>query len=372
VQSDDGALGSDPHDFYAVLFLGFSSTQGASDMATPIRIGIMGFGRIARNLFRILYGDDRFELAALADPTDAEALEYLLSFDTLLGPFPDELSVRDGHIYVDGMQIPVLAEASEEIDWSAHGVDVVIAASNTSRSRAELESHLDRGAGRIILCTPPLDTPDITVVTGINDDQVKREHRILSNASCTAHCIAPVLKILDDAFGIEHAFLSTVHAYTAQQRLADVPAEDPRRGRAAAENIIPQDTNAGVMVEELLPSLAGRVTAQAINVPVANGSVVDLVCWHRKKVSKTPINEVIRTAAAASWQGLLDYEEEPIVSSDIVSSPFSGTFDALSTVVMDEEISKTLTWYDNGWGYAHRVVDLITRLAELDAEGAAS
>jgi len=338
-------------------------------MVTPIRVGIMGFGRIARNLFRILYDDELFEIGALVDPTGDEALEYLLSFDTILGPFPSELSVRDSHIYVDGQQIPVLADSESGIDWDGLGVDIVIAASNISRSRAELERHLEHGADRVILCTPPLDPPDKTVVIGINEDEVGPDDRILSNASCTAHCVAPVLQLLDSAFGIEHAFLSTVHAYTAKQRLADVPSEDPRRGRAAAENIIPQATNAGAMLEGLLPDLAGRISAQAINVPVPNGSVVDLVCWHRDKVSVGAINEIVRTAASDSWLGLLHYEDEPIVSSDIVHSPFSGTFDSLATVVMNDQISKTLTWYDNGWGYAHRVVDLMEVLAENAAEG---
>jgi glyceraldehyde 3-phosphate dehydrogenase len=206
---------------------------------------------------------------------------------------------------------------------------------------------------------------------GVNDDRLKAEHKIVSNGACTAHCAAPVVKILNEAFGIKRAFLSTVHAYTNQQRLADVPSEDKRRGRAAAENIIPQETNAAQVVTDLIPELAGRLTGASMNVPVPNGSVVDLVCWHEKKVTKVAINEVIRTAAASSkWRRILSYEDDPIVSSDIIRSAYSSTFDSMATMVQKENVSKTLSWYDNGWGYAHRVVDLIKKFMEIDKEAA--
>ena len=192
-----------------------------------------------------------------------------------------------------------------------------------------------------------------------------------ANASCTAHCAAPVIKILHEAFGIERAFLTTTHAYTNQQRLADVPSKDQRRGRAAAENIIPQETNAGHVVTELIPELEGRLTALAMNVPVPNGSVVDLVCWHDKPVTTLAINEVIRTAAATDhWRGILNYEDDPIVSSDIIRSTYSSTFDSMATMVQKDKVSKTLAWYDNGYGYAHRVVDLINKFMQIDKEAA--
>ncbi|MGD8302394.1 MAG: type I glyceraldehyde-3-phosphate dehydrogenase, partial [Desulfobacterales bacterium] len=239
------------------------------------------------------------------------------------------------------------------------------------RTREDFEKHLRQGAKRVILCVPQKTPPDITVVMGVNDDQLKTEHKIVSNASCTAHCAAPVVKILNEAFGIKRAFLSTVHAYTNQQRLADVPSEDKRRGRAAAENIIPQETNAAQVVTELIPGLSGRLTGASMNVPVPNGSVVDLVCWHEKKVTEVAINEVIRTAAASDkWRGILSYEDDPIVSSDIIRSPYSSTFDSMATMVQKENVSKTLAWYDNGWGYAHRVVDLIKKFMEIDKEAA--
>jgi glyceraldehyde 3-phosphate dehydrogenase len=339
-------------------------------MATTI--GLMGFGRIGRNLFRILYQSEDIKLAAISDTADHKALEYLLRFDTILGPFPDEVSIAEGNLYVAGRQIPMLSEKEPgDVPWGDLGVDTVIEATARHRTRKDFEKHLARGAKRVILCVPQKTPPDITVVMGVNDDQLKAEHRIVSNGSCTAHCAAPVVKILHKAFGIRRAFLSTVHAYTNEQRLADVPSEDKRRGRAAAENIIPQETNAAQVVTELIPEMAGRLSAGSMNVPVPNGSVVDLVCWHEKPVTTLAINEVIRTAAATDhWRGILNYEDDPIVSSDIIRSTYSSTFDSLATMVQKENVSKTLAWYDNGYGYAHRVVDLINKFKEIDKEAA--
>ncbi|MCL4837355.1 MAG: type I glyceraldehyde-3-phosphate dehydrogenase [Thermoanaerobaculia bacterium] len=336
-----------------------------------MRVGLMGFGRIGRNLFRILYNHPELEVRAISEVAEPEGMEYLLKFDTILGRFPDEVSIRDGHLYVIGKQIPVVAGAAPgDVPWGDLGVDVVIEATSRFRSRAELAKHLETGAKRVVLCSPPADPPDLTVVMGVNDAQLKPEHRIVSNGSVTAHCAAPVLKILHEAFGVERAFLTTVHAYTNQQRLADVPSEDKRRGRAAAENIIPQETNADEVLMELLPELRGRVSALAMNVPVRNGSVVDLVCWHERPVTVTALNEVMRTAAAsARWRRYVEYEDEPIVSSDILRTHYSSVFDSLSTMVIGERFSKTLSWFDNGWGYSHRVVDLIQRFAEMEREG---
>ena len=339
-------------------------------MATTI--GLMGFGRIGRNLFRILYQSEDIKLAAISDIADHKALEYLLRFDTILGPFPDEVSIQEGNLYVVGRQIPMLSEKEPgDVPWGDLGVDTVIEATAQNRTREDFEKHLAQGAKRVILCVPQKTPPDITIVMGVNDDQLKPEHRIVSNGSCTAHCAAPVIKILHEAFGIQRAFLSTVHAYTNQQRLADVPSEDKRRGRAAAENIIPQETNATQVVTELIPDLAGRLSGASMNVPVPNGSVVDLVCWHEKPVTELAINEVIRTAAASDhWRGILHFEDDPIVSSDIIHSTYSSTFDSMATMVQKENVSKTLSWYDNGWGYAHRVVDLIRKFMEIDKEAA--
>ncbi len=337
-----------------------------------MRIGLMGIGRIGRNLFRILYKNQDIEIVAIDEIADHATIEYLIRFDTILGPFPDELSIRDGHLYVAGRRIPMSNfGAPGNAPWADLGVDVVVEAAGQERTREQLEQHLERGAKRVILCAPPKDPPDLTVVMGVNASHLGPEHQIVSNASCTAHCAAPIVKILNDAFGIERAFLSTVHAYTNEQRLADVPSEDLRRGRAAAENIIPQETNAARMIEGLLPDLAGRVSGSAINVPVANGSVVDLVCWHDEPVTQVAINEVVRTAASSDWPGIVHYEDDPIVSSDIVRSSYSSTFDSQATMVLGDRVSKTLSWYDNGWGYAHRVVDLIRRFMDIEAKEAA-
>jgi len=337
----------------------------------PTRIGLMGLGRVGRNIFRILYKSDDLRITAISDVADHAGLAYLLRFDTILGRFPDELSVRDGHLYAAGRQIKMLSgEKPGDVNWGDLGVDTVIEATSRHRTRAELEKHLEMGAKRVILCSPPADPPDITVVMGVNDDQLRADQRIVSNASNTAHCAAPVLKVLDDAFGIKRGFITTVHAYTNQQRLADVPAEDPRRGRAAAENIIPQESNSAEVVMGLLPQLRGKLSGLSMNVPVANGSVVDMVCWHDQKVTVESINEVLRTAAGSTrWKGVLEYEDNPIVSSDVIHSAASSTFDSLATMVLGDKVSKTLSWFDNGWGYAQRVVDLLRRFKELDQSG---
>lgn len=333
----------------------------------PLNIGLMGLGRVGRNLFRILHGREDVRLVAVADATAVDQLEYLLRFDTLLGRFPEPLSVKDGWIYAGGRRTRMIsAVAPGEVHWADLGVDVVVEASEVSQSRAALDGHLAAGAKRIVLCTPPKEAADLTVVMGINEGTLEPRHRVVSNASCTAHAVAPVLQLLEREFGVERALLTVVHAYTNEQRLADVPAEDMRRGRAAAENIIPQETRAAEVLADLLPGLAGRITAMALNVPVANGSAVDLVCWHRDEVSIESVNEVLRTAAGGPMQAYLAYEEQPIVSSDILRSAYSGTFDSQATMVVGKRVSKTLTWFDNGWAYALRAVELAQKLAALD------
>jgi len=340
---------------------------------TVTNIGLMGFGRIGRDLFRLLYKAKDIRIAVINDKADPEALEYLLKFDTIKGRFPAELSVQDGYLYIDGRQIPMMAtDVEADVPWGDLGVDIVIQATGKPASRRLMERHLENGAKKVLLCVPPIEPPDATILFGVNDDQLLPEHNIIANSSCTAHCATPIVKILHEAFGIERAFLSTVHAYTSQQRLADVPDTDKRRGRAAAENIIPQTTRAADLVAALLPELAGKIDGMAMNVPVANGSLVDLVCWHQKPVSVGAINEVIRTAAAGSYQGIIDYETEPIVSSDVLHSPYSSTFDSMATMVLGEKLSKTIAWYDNTWGYANRVVDLIRKVAEISAPAGAT
>jgi glyceraldehyde 3-phosphate dehydrogenase len=338
-------------------------------------VGIVGLGRIGRNLFRLLHDREDIRIAAISDWSDPEPLEYLLKFDTLLGRFPGEVSIREGHLYAAGRQIRMITGKDQGVPpWRELGVETVFEATSKGRTRAELEAHLAAGARRIIACAPPLEPPDVTVVMGVNDSALERRHRIVSNASSTVHCLAPVLKIVNDAFGIERALFTTVHSYTSQHRLADVPADEMRRGRAAAENIIPQESRSPKMVMEILPELRGRITGSAVAVPVRNGSCVDLVCWHTKPVTKTAVNEVLRTAASTErWKRVLRYESDPIVSSDVARSWYSSTFDSLATMVLGERVSKTVSWYDSGFGYAHRAVDLVERFVELDraAESAA-
>jgi len=337
-----------------------------------IRVGIVGCGRIGRNLVRILGRSSGIELRAIIDPADPEGIEYLLRFDTLLGRFPAPISRRDGILEIDGREVallapPVGAGGAGAPDWKALGVDIVIEASESLQSRAALEAHLANGASRVLLCSPPIDPPDATIVIGVNDRSLAAEHRIVSAGSVTANRAAPVLKVLAAEFGLERVFLTTVHAYSNQLRLADVPADDMRSGRAAAENIIPQPTNADELIAELVPELAGKISGLAVNVPVANGSIVDLTCWHPGAVTVEAINAALRSAADQSLYGVLAYETEPIVSSDILRSTYSGTFDSLSTMVIGGKVSKTLTFYDNGWGYCHRVIDLLRRLSTFAA-----
>jgi glyceraldehyde 3-phosphate dehydrogenase len=338
----------------------------------PTRIGLMGLGRVGRNIFRILFDSEDPRIEAISDVADHAGLAYLLRFDTILGRFPDELSIKDGHLYAAGRQVRMFTEekgAQTTPPWGDLGVDIVIEATSKYRTRAEVERHLAAGAKRVILCSPPADPPDLTVVFGVNEQDLRPEHRIVSNASSTANAAAPLLEILGDAFGLERVFLTTVHAFTNQQRLADVPDDDPRRGRAAGENIIPQESNSAEVIMGLLPELKGKITGHSMNVPVPNGSVVDLVCWHEKPVTIESINEVVRTAtASARWKDVLAYEDDPIVSSDILMTPQSGTYDSLATMVLGDDVSKTLTWFDNGWGYAHRVVDLLRRFEQFDRQ----
>ena len=337
----------------------------------PTGIGLMGLGRIGRNIFRILYKNEDLRLEAVSDVADPSALAYLLRFDTILGRFPDELRLEEGQLHAGGRQVKMLTEekGSQAVPpWGELGVDVVIEATAKYRTRADVERHFAAGAKRVILCSPPAEPPDATIIFGVNEDELKPEHKVVSAASSTAIATGPVLKVLDGAFGVKRAFLTTVHAFTNQQRLADVPADDPRRGRAAGENIIPQETHAADLLMELMPQFQGKLTGYSMNVPVANGSVVDLVCWHERPVTIEAINEVVRAAAGSDGlRNVLGYETEPIVSSDILRSEDSGTFDSLATMVLGGDVSKTLTWFDNGWGYAHRVVDLLRRFEQLDA-----
>jgi glyceraldehyde 3-phosphate dehydrogenase len=339
---------------------------------TTSSIGLVGCGRIGRCLVRLLARQSRHRLALIEEPAEPEAVEYLLRFDTLLGRFPGPISRDEGSLTIDGRRVELRSPVDGGVPpWGELGIDVVVEASGRERHRDELERHLAAGAKRVVLCSPLAGQPDLTWVAGVTDGQLTAGHRIVSLGSVTANAAGPVLRVLARDLGVERAFVLSVHAYTSQLRLADVPAPDMRSGRAAAENIIPQPTNADEVLSDLLPELAGRISGLALHVPVPNGSVVDLTVWHPRAVAAAEINAALATACAGELAGIVAFETQPIVSSDILQTTYSGVFDSLSTQVVAERVSKTLTFYDNGWGYANRVVDLLDRLSELAGGGAA-
>ncbi|HLN81631.1 MAG TPA: type I glyceraldehyde-3-phosphate dehydrogenase [Thermoanaerobaculia bacterium] len=331
-----------------------------------IRVGINGFGRIGRSVFRILSGRDDMEVVCVNDLYDNEQLAYLLKYDTVMRVFQREVTADADAMYVDGRKVVMTEEKDPaKIPWGKLGVEIVVEATGVLTKREKLEPHLAAGAKKVILTVPPKDKVDAMVVVGVNDGDLTSAHRIVSNASCTTNCLAPLAMVLDDAFGIEEGFMTTVHAYTNDQRLADVPHKDLRRSRAAAENIIPTTTGAARAVGEILPKLKGRLDGMAMRVPVPDGSVVDLSCRLRGKPAARDVNDVVRAAAEGRLKGVLEYSEVPLVSSDIIGNPHSSIFDALSTSAKGDGFVKVLSWYDNEWGYSNRVVDLIARLAEL-------
>jgi glyceraldehyde 3-phosphate dehydrogenase len=357
-----------------------ATREAAAGPERVAHVGLVGLGRMGRNVFRLLHDSADLRLEAVSDAAAPATLAYLLRFDTLLGRFPAPITL-DGDVLrigrdhsSQGSQVRLLpARPPGEIPWGELGIDTVIDAGAPGRGRAEIERHLAAGARRVFLTSHPAEAPDITVAMGVNDSQLRREHRIVCLASSTVQAAAPIASILRDAFGIRRAILTTVHAYTDEQRLADVPADEPRRGRAAAENIIPQQTGDAAVLSELLPELRGKLNGLAMSVPVPNGSVVDLVCWHDRPVTVEEVNRVVREAVAAPpFQGILAYEDSAIVSSDVLGSEASGTFDSMATMVLAGHASKTLTWFDNSWGAAHRLIELIRRCQEIDAHAAHS
>ena len=278
-----------------------------------------------------------------------------------------KVTTAGGFLFAKGRRIPVVsgkATAPGDVKWRDLDVDIVIEASGRFRTRKELEKHVDAGARRVILTVPPRDALDKTVVFGLNDNQLDQSSKIVSNASCTSNALGLMVKILDEAFGVEKAAMSTVHAYTNDARLADVPHEEIRRSRAAAENIIPAHTHAPTLIQQLMPKLEGKISGMAVNVPVPDGSVIDLTTVLSRTVSVPEVNEVFRSAARSTLKGILEYTEQPIVSSDVIGNPHSAVFDSLMTKVLGGKLVKTIAWYDNGWGYANRVVDLVGRLAK--------
>ena len=331
-----------------------------------IQIGINGFGRIGRSVFRILSDRDDIHVVCINDLFENEQLAYLLKYDTVMGIFKKDVKATEDALYVGDEKIEMTEHRDPAvIPWKALGVDVVIESTGVFRERAGLEKHLAAGARKVLLTVPAKDEIDATIVLGVNDDELKAEHRIVSNASCTTNCLAPIAKILDESFGIEEGFITTVHAYTNDQRLADVPHKDFRRSRAAGENIIPTTTGAARAVGKVLPGLQGKLDGLAMRVPVPDGSIVDLVTRLQSQPSAGEVNATVRRAAEGPMKQVLEYSEAPLVSSDIIGNPHSSIFDAMSTSSLADGYLRVISWYDNEWGYSNRVVDLIDKMSAI-------
>jgi glyceraldehyde 3-phosphate dehydrogenase len=335
-----------------------------------MRVAINGFGRIGRSVYRILDADPNIDVIAINDLYDNDVLAYLLKYDTVMSNFYSEAHIEGDYLVTPEEKVLMLSQSDMALlPWKELDIDVVVEATGVFRKRSQLEGHLLAGAKRVILTVPSKDEIDFTVVIGVNDDGLKPEHRIVSNASCTTNCLAPVAKVLNDAFGIIDGLMTTTHAYTNDQRLADVPHKDWRRGRAAAENIVLTTTGAAKAVGKVIPELKGRLDGMASRVPVPDGSVVDLVVEVGKDVTAEEVNRAMKAAAATErMKNVLLYSDFKWVSSDVVGNPYSSIFDPEYTRVIGKRIVKVLSWYDNEWGYSNRVVDLIRLFKVMDGK----
>jgi len=341
-------------------------------MTDPIRVGLMGFGRIGRNVFRQLEQKPGIEVAAIADIADPAALAYLLEFDTIFGRYPGDVDLDGSNLVVERRKIPILDGAEPgEVDWSAHRVDIVVQATRRHRTLAECRRHLDAGASKVVLASTPEDWNEMdTLIVGVNDEVLGPDDDVIALGSNTSNALAPILKVLDEHFGLDRAMFTVVHAFTNEQRLADVPGDSLRMSRAAAENIIPTGTNSPEIVEKVLPQFAGKLAGMALNVPVADGSNIDLVAFVNTPTTIEGLNDAMR--AAAQDNQVIGYTEDPIVSSDVIGNPNSALWDGQAALVIDETMIKGIVWFDNGWGYAARVVDAIERMASFASQGASS
>ena len=324
-----------------------------------VKVGINGFGRIGRNFFRAAYKDPALQIVAVNDITDAPTLAHLLKYDSIHGRFDEKVEVRDGGLLVAGKPVKVFAiKDPAELPWKQLGVEVVIESTGKFTDREGAEKHLKAGASRVLI-SAPAKNPDATFVIGVNEKSYDPgKHRIISNASCTTNCLAPVAKVLLDSFGIERGLMTTIHAYTNDQRILDLPHKDLRRARAAAMSLIPTTTGAAKAVSLVIPALKGKLDGMAIRVPTANVSLVDLTVELSKAATPEEINAAMKKAAEGPLKGILRYVEEPLVSVDFNHTPYSSEFDALSTKVIEGKMAKVLAWYDNEWGYSCRMLDL--------------
>ncbi|MBU2541403.1 MAG: type I glyceraldehyde-3-phosphate dehydrogenase [Candidatus Omnitrophica bacterium] len=328
-----------------------------------IKVGINGFGRIGRNVFKVINKRKGLEVSLINDLTDAKTLAHLLKYDSSYGKFDGTVEPEADAIVVNGKKTKISAiKNPAELNWRELGVDIVIESTGVFREREKIALHLEAGAKKVILTVPAKDEIDNMIVIGVNEAALKKEDKIVSNASCTTNCLAPMVKVLQDSFGIEKGLMTTIHAYTNDQCILDFPHKDLRRARAAAVNIIPTTTGAAKAVGKIIPELSGRLNGMAMRVPVVVGSIVDFVAILKKDAKKEEINAAMKQASQGAMKGILEYTEDPIVSSDIIGNTASCIFDADSTMIMDKNFVKVVGWYDNEWGYSNRVVDLLELL----------
>jgi len=330
-----------------------------------VKVGINGFGRIGRNVFRQSLKNDQVEIVAINDLTDANMLAHLLKYDSVHGKLEEEISVNGSNLVVDGKEINVLSERDpENLGWGDLGVEIVIESTGIFTEKEAAEKHIKAGAKKVII-SAPAKGEDLTIVMGVNDDKYDpAQHHVVSNASCTTNCLAPFAKVLNDNFGIKRGLMTTIHSYTNDQQILDLPHKDYRRARAAAQNIIPTSTGAAKAVGLVLPELNGKLNGNAVRVPTPDGSLTDLVAELDKEVTVEDVNNAMKEAAQGPLKGILEYTEDPIVSSDIVGNSHSSIFDSLSTIVMEGNLVKVVSWYDNEMGYSSRCVDLAVFMAE--------
>ncbi len=330
-----------------------------------VKVAINGFGRIGRQVFRIMTERGGFDIVAVNDLADAKTLAHLLKYDSVHGKFSGTVEAKEKSIVVNGKEVEILSMKNPaELPWKTKGVDVVIEATGVFRNRDKVALHIQAGAKKVILTVPPKDEIDNMIVLGVNNDALKPTDEVISNASCTTNCLAPMVKVLNDTFGVVEGLMTTVHGYTNDQKVLDMVHSDLRRSRTAATNIIPTTTGAAKAVGKVIPELKGKLNGMALRVPVPCGSVTDFVATLKKKATADEVNAAFKKAAAAELKGILEYTDDPIVSSDIVHNTHSCIFDSLSTMMMGDTMVKVIGWYDNEWGYSNRVVDLIGLLVK--------
>jgi len=326
-----------------------------------MRIAINGFGRIGRQVFRIAWEKDNIEIVHINDITDAPTLAHLLKYDTVHGVWDKKVDNRDGAIIVDGKEIPISAERDpKNLPWAEKEVDVVFESTGVFRKREQAQWHIDAGAKKVLISAPGKTQLDGNFVIGVNEKEYdKNKHHIISIGSCTTNCLAPVVKVLNDEFGLQYGLITTIHAYTNDQKILDLPHKDLRRARAAAANIIPTTTGAAKAIGLVLPELNGKLDGMAVRVPVPDGSVIDLTCTVEKETTPEQVNQAMKKWSEGPMKGILDYTYDPLVSSDIVGNPHSSIFSPFDTKVMGGNLVKVLSWYDNEWGFSSRMVDMV-------------